>query len=163
MFYELLEFDIVFPFSKNLHPNKCQSLLDDFGANINPKVGYEVIEAPGDDIIPLVPADNQTIVVFDDLVCQKNRTTSSIISPTVGTGTLPRFICRIRTTRCQTTSRTTAAISLYLRFLPRANKRIADELGFDPTCWTVPLAKSNRFCFTTNRTKKIKKKFDECI
>ena len=80
MLYELLYFDKVFLFSKNLHQNKYQALLRDFAENIDPEVEYEVIEAPGDEIIPLeelcprpqAGIDNQKIVVFDDLVCEKN-------------------------------------------------------------------------------------------
>ena len=49
--------------------------MQEFAEKINPKVGYEVIEAHGDEIIPLeeLPEDNQKIVVFDDLVCEKNQ------------------------------------------------------------------------------------------
>ena len=81
MLYKLLEFDKFYLFSKNLHQNKYQSLLQDFAEQINPKVGYEVIEAPGDEIIPLeeLPVDNQkVVVVFDDLVCERNQ--NSIIN-----------------------------------------------------------------------------------
>jgi len=46
--YFLLEFDKIYLFSKNLHQNKYQGLLQDFAEQINPTVGYEVIEAPGD-------------------------------------------------------------------------------------------------------------------
>jgi len=49
--------------------------LQDFALNIEPVAGYEVIEAPGDEIIPLeeLPFDNQKIVVFDDLDCESNQ------------------------------------------------------------------------------------------
>jgi len=49
--------------------------LQDFAERINLRVGYEVIEAPGDEIIPCeeLPVDNQKIVVFDDLVCESNQ------------------------------------------------------------------------------------------
>jgi len=62
--YELLEFDKIYLFSKNLHQNKYQALLQDFAEQINPRVGYEVIEAPGDEIIPLeeLPVDNQKLL-----------------------------------------------------------------------------------------------------
>ena len=75
MLYKLLVFDKTYLFSKNLHQNKYQALLQDFAEQINPRVGYEVIEAPGDEIIPLekLPVDNQKIVVFDDLVCESNQ------------------------------------------------------------------------------------------
>ena len=67
MLYELLEYDKIYLFSKNLHHNKYQSLLQEFAEKYNPKV---IIEAYGDEIIPLeeLRADNQKIVVFDDLV-----------------------------------------------------------------------------------------------
>ena len=75
MIYKLLEFDKVYLFSKNLHQNKYQALLRDFASNIDPDVGYEVIEALGDEMIPLeeLPVDNQKIAVFDDLVCESNQ------------------------------------------------------------------------------------------
>ena len=44
MLYELLEFDKIYFFSKNLHQNKYQALFRDFAERIIPKVGYEVIE-----------------------------------------------------------------------------------------------------------------------
>ena len=44
--YELLEFDKIYLFAKNLHQDKYQALLQDFAERIYPKVGYEVIEAP---------------------------------------------------------------------------------------------------------------------
>jgi len=52
--------------------------LKEFAENINPKVGCEVIEAYNDEIIPLeeLPVDNQKIVVFDDLLCEKTKTAS---------------------------------------------------------------------------------------
>ena len=55
--------------------NKYQALLQDFASNLDPVAGYEDIEAPGDEIIPLeeLPVDNQKIVVFDDLVCESNQ------------------------------------------------------------------------------------------
>ena len=77
MLYTLLEFDKIFLYSKNLNQNKYQALLHDFAENIDLKFGYQVIEAPGgrDDNIPLgeLPAENQKIVVFDGLVCDKNQ------------------------------------------------------------------------------------------
>jgi len=38
--------------------------LQDFVERINPKVGYEVIDSPGDEIIPLeeLPVDNQKML-----------------------------------------------------------------------------------------------------
>ena len=75
MLYESLEYDKVYLFSKNLHQNKYRALLQDFAKKIDPKVGYEVLEARGDVIIPLeeLPVDNQRVVVFDDLVCESNQ------------------------------------------------------------------------------------------
>ena len=73
MIYSLLMFDKIYLFSKNLHQYQYRGFLKEFAENINPKVGYEVIEAYDDEIIPLeeLPVDNQKIVVFDDLLCKK--------------------------------------------------------------------------------------------
>ena len=75
MIYKLLVFDKIYLFSKNLHQYQYQGFLKDFGENINPQVGYEAIEAYDDEIIPLeeLPVDSQKIVVFDDLLCEKNK------------------------------------------------------------------------------------------
>ena len=80
MIYNLLLFDKIYLFSKNLHQYQYQGFLKDFAENINPHVGYEVIEAYDDEIIPLeeLLVDNQKIVVFDDLLCEKNQ--NSIIN-----------------------------------------------------------------------------------
>ena len=66
MIYFLLKFDKIYLFSKTLYQNKYQTLLQDFAEQINPTVGYEVIEAYSDEIIPLedLPVENQKIVVF---------------------------------------------------------------------------------------------------
>ena len=78
MLHELLEFDKIYLFSKNLHQNKYQALLQDFAERINPRVGNEVIEAPGDEIIPLeeLPVDNPKIVVFDAWFGRATKTAS---------------------------------------------------------------------------------------
>jgi len=75
MLYELLEFDKVYFFSKSLHQNKYQALLHDFATNVDPVVGYQTIEALGDEILPLeeLPIGKQKIVVFDGLVCESNQ------------------------------------------------------------------------------------------
>ena len=116
MLYELLEYDKIYLFSKNLHQNKYQDLLQFFAEEINPHptVGYEVIEAYGDEIIPLeeLPVDTQKIVVFDDLVCESNQN-SIIILSTGGTKTAALFTSLKPFTRCQKTSVLTAAIFVF--------------------------------------------------
>ena len=119
MLYELLEFDEIYLFSKNLHQNKYQNLLQDFAEEINPKVGYDVIEAYGDEIIPLeeLPADSQKIVVFDDLMFAKaTKTASLIILSTGGTETAALFTSLKLFTRCRKTSVITAAIFVFSDF-----------------------------------------------
>ena len=133
MLYELLEFDKIYLFSKNLHQNKYQALLHDFAEQINPRVGYEVIEAPGDEIIPLeeLPVDNQKIVVFDDLVCESHQ--NSIINYFINGR--HRNCCVIYLTqtfyKVPKNIRDNCSHFCIFRFLPRENKRIADEIGVD--------------------------------
>jgi len=135
MLYELLEFHKIYLFSKNLHQNKYQSLLQYFAEKINPEVGYEVIEAPGDEIIPLeeLPVDNQKIAVFDDLVCENNQ--NSIINYFINGR--HRNCCVIYLTqtfyKVPKHIRDNCSHFCILRFLPRENMRIADEIGVDHT------------------------------
>ena len=121
MLYELLEYDKIYLFSKNLHQNKYQSLLQEFAEKYNPKVGYDIIEAYGDEIIPLeeLRADNQKIVVFDDLVCEKNQTISLIILSTGATKTAALFTSLKLFTRCRKTSVITAAIFVFSDFFQK--------------------------------------------
>ena len=135
MLYELLEFDKIYLFSKNLHQNKYQALLQDFAERINPRVGYEVIEAPGDEIIPLeeLAVDNQKIVVFDDLVCESIQI--SIINYFINGR--HRNCCVIYLTqifyKVPRNIRDNCNHFCIFRFLPRENKRIADEIVVDHT------------------------------
>jgi len=133
MIYFLLEFDKIYLFSKNLHQNKYQTLLQDFAEQMNPKVGYEVIEVHGDQIIPLeeLPVDNQKIVVFDDLVCESNQNSiieyfykgrhknCSVIYLTQNFYKTPKNIRDNCTHVC------------IFRLDPKENKRVAYELGVD--------------------------------
>jgi len=112
MIYELLLFDKIYLFAKNLEQDKYQYLLQDFAENINPDVSSEVIEANGDEIIPLeeLPVYNQKIVVFDDIVCEKAKTASLIILSKGGTENAALFISLKNFTRCRKSSVITAAI-----------------------------------------------------
>ena len=72
--YNLLYFDKIFLFSKYLEQPKYRKLLETF-RTISEEVGYDVIEASNDEIVPLeeLDDDNQKIVIFDDFVCERNQ------------------------------------------------------------------------------------------
>ena len=74
MIYNLLYYDKVYLYAKNLDQSKYQNLMDMFQP-ISNEAGYDVIEASNDQIIPVsdLNDDNQKIVIFDDFVCEKNR------------------------------------------------------------------------------------------
>ena len=74
MLYNLLYFDKIYLYAKNLEQPKYRELLEKF-APISEEVGYDVIEDSNDEIIPLegLDDDNQKIVIFDDFVCEKNQ------------------------------------------------------------------------------------------
>ena len=74
MLYNLLYFDKIYLFSKNLEQPKYRKLLETIEP-ISEEVGYDIIEASNDEIIPLdqLDNDNQKIVIFDDFVCEKNQ------------------------------------------------------------------------------------------
>ena len=74
MLYNLLYFDKIYLFSKNLEQPKYRKLLETIEP-ISEEVGYDIIEASNEEIIPLDQLDNgnQKKVIFDDFVCEKNQ------------------------------------------------------------------------------------------
>ena len=76
MIYELLYFDKVYLYAKNLEQSKYQHLMDVFQPiSDSDEVRYAVIEARNDEIIPVqdLDSDSQKIAIFDDFVCDKNQ------------------------------------------------------------------------------------------
>ena len=67
MIYRLLYFDKIFLYTKNLQQSKYQHLLKTFQP-ISKEIGYDIIEAGNDQIIPLseMMDGNQKLVIFDD-------------------------------------------------------------------------------------------------
>ena len=67
MIYRLLYFDKIYLYTKNPQQSKIEHLLKTF-APINEEVGYPIIEASNENIIPLdeISDDGQKIVIFDD-------------------------------------------------------------------------------------------------
>ena len=132
MLYKLLEYDKVYLFSKKPTPEQIPGYFAGL-CHKNPEVGYEVIEAPGDEIIPLeeLPIGNQKIVVFDDLVCESNQ--NGIINYFINGR--HRNCCVIYLTqtfyKVPKNIRDNCSHFCIFRFLPKENKRIADELGVD--------------------------------
>ena len=57
MLYNLLYFDKIYLFSKNLQQPKYRKLLERIDS-ISEEVGYDIIEASNDEIIPLDQLDN---------------------------------------------------------------------------------------------------------
>lgn len=74
MIYNLLYFDKVYLYAKNLEQTKYQNLMYKLKP-ISNEAGYDVIEAYNDKIIPVkyLDGDSQKIVIFDDFVCEKNQ------------------------------------------------------------------------------------------
>ena len=65
--YKLLYFDKIYLYARNLQQSKYKHLLKSLEP-ISKNVGYDVVEASNDEIIPLtdLPDDNQKLVIFDD-------------------------------------------------------------------------------------------------
>ena len=167
MIYDLLMFDKIYLFSKNLHQNKYQKLLQVFAEEINPDptVGYEAIEAYGDEIIPLeeLPANNQKIVVFDDPVCEKNQ--NDIINYFINGRHKNCCVIYLTQTfyKVPKNIRDNCSHFCIFRFLPRENKRIADEIGVDHDALERATDKRYSFFYYDKPQKLMKKNFDEDI
>jgi len=165
MIYELLLFDKIYLFAKNLEQDKYQHLLQDFAENINPEVGYEVIEANSDEITPLeeLPVYNQKIVVFDDIVCESNQ--NSIINYFINGR--HKKCCVIYLTqefyKVPKIIRNNCNHFCILNFNPRENKRIADELSVDRNILDRAINEDYSFFYYDKPRKLMKKNFDEDI
>ena len=74
MIYNLLYYDKIYLYAKNLQHPRYQNLLEMFQP-ISEEAGYPIIEASNDQIIPIseMTDDNQKLVIFDDFVCEKNQ------------------------------------------------------------------------------------------
>ena len=74
MIMELLFFDKIFLYEKNLDQSKYKHLVEMFKP-ISDEAGYDVIEASNDQILPVSELidDGQKLVIFDDFVCDKNQ------------------------------------------------------------------------------------------
>ena len=72
--YNLLYYDKIYLCAKNLEQSKYENILN-MVKPISNKVGYDIIEASYDQIIPLskLTDDNQKLVIFDDFVCEKTK------------------------------------------------------------------------------------------
>ena len=163
MLYELLEYDKIYLFSKNLHQNKYQNLLQYFAEKINPQVGYDVIEAYGDEIIPLeeLPADNQKIVVFDDLVCEKNQ--NSIINYFINGRHKNCCVIYLSQTfyKVPKDIRVNCSHLCIFRLDPKENKRIANEISVDHNTLDRATDEKYSFFYYDKPQKLMKKNFDE--
>ena len=67
MIYRLLYFDKIYLYARNLSQSKYKHLLKSLEP-ISKEVGYDVIEASNDEIIPLTDLsdENQKLIIFDD-------------------------------------------------------------------------------------------------
>ena len=67
MIYRLLYFDKIYLYARNLQQSKYKHLLKSFEP-LSKEVGYDIIEASNDEIIPLTDLsdENQKLVIFDD-------------------------------------------------------------------------------------------------
>ena len=74
MIYNLLYFDKIYLYAKNLEQSKYKNLMDMFQP-VSDEAGYDVIEASNDQILPVseLTDDGQILVIFDDFVCDKNQ------------------------------------------------------------------------------------------
>ena len=165
MIYNLLLFDKIYLFSKNLHQYQYQGFLKDFAERINPKVGYEVIEAYDDEIIPLeeLPVDNQKIVVFDDLLCEKNQ--NSIINYFINGRHKNCCVIYLSQTfyKVPKDIRVNCSHLCIFRLDPKENKRIANEIGVDHEVLDRATDEKYSFLYYDKPKKSIKKNFDEDI
>ena len=74
MIYNLLYYDKIYLYAKNLEQSKYRNLIEMFQP-ISKEAGYPIIEASNDQILPVSELTyyNQNLVIFDNFVCEKNQ------------------------------------------------------------------------------------------
>ena len=166
MIYNLLHFDEIVLFAKNLHQDKYQWMLDDFEKRVDPAVGYKVIETPPE-IIPLEEifheSDGQRIVIFDDYVCEKNQ--NELINYFINGRHFNCSVIYLSQSYFKTPKniRDNCSHLCIFRFLPKESKRIADELGTEHEKMDKATQKPFSFLYVDRPRKKEMKNFDEKI
>ena len=164
MIYKLLYFDEILLFAKNLHQDKYQFLLNDFATRVDSEVGYKVIQTPSE-IIPLHEVfqgnDSQRLVIFDDFVGEKNQ--NEIVNYFINGR---HFNCSViylsqSYFKVQKNIRDTSSHFCVFRFLPKENKRIADDLGVDPVHLDKTTKEPFSFLYFDKLRKRELKNFDE--
>ena len=71
----LLHYDEIHLYAKNLEQEKYQNLMNKMN-EISREVDYDIMTVSNDKIIPinnLGYEDNQKIIIFDDYICEKER------------------------------------------------------------------------------------------
>ena len=164
MLYRLLVYDKIYLCTKNLHQDKYQYMIDDFDKRVNPVAGYNVIEG-ANDVIPLemLPTDNQKIVIFDDMVCEKNQ--NDIIDYFMNGRQRNCSVIYLSQSYFKTPKniRDNCTHFCIFNFLPRENNRIADELGIDRELLERATDAKYSFLYYDKPKKTTLKNFDENI
>ena len=148
-------------------PNQLsQNLLDILAKRIDPAVGYSVIQTPGE-IILLNEAfqgnDSQRLVIFDDFVCEKNQ--NEIINYFINGRHFNCLVIYLSQSFFKVPKNISDTSSHFcvFRFLPKENKRIADDLGVDPASLDKATKEPYSFLFFDKPRKKELKNFDDPI
>ena len=71
----LVYYDQIHLYGRNLEQEKYRHIIKEFNDFSN-EVGYDIISSSNDEITPVTrrfDPDSQTIVIFDDFVCEKNQ------------------------------------------------------------------------------------------
>ena len=164
MLYRLLVYDKIYLCAKNLHQDKYQYMIDDFKKRVNPVTGYNVIEGVND-VIPLdmLPIDNQKIVIFDDMVCEKNQ--DDIIDCFIRGRLRNCSVIYLSQSYFKTPKniRDNCTHLCIFDFHPRENNRIADELRIDRELFERATDGEYSFLYHDRPKKTTLKNFDEEI
>ena len=164
MLYRLLVYDKIYLCTKNLHQDKYQYMIDDFDKRVNPAAGYNVIEG-ANDVIPLemLPTDNQKIVIFDDMVCEKNQNDIIDYFMNGRQGNCSVIYLSQSYFKTPKNIRDNCTHFCIFNFLPRENNRIADELGIDRELLERATDAKYSFLYYDKPKKTTLKNFDENI
>ena len=167
MIKNLLYFDKIYLYAKNLQQDKYQRLLKEFKP-FSKDVGYPIIETSNNEIVPLsdLPDDNQKLVIFDDYLNTGTKNDAKIRN----------YFTNSRNKNCsciylsQSFYNTDKTIRLncshyciFDLFLKREQNMVCCELGLDKSVYLKAVHEPWEFLYLDKPKKTIFKNFNEKI
>ena len=159
----LIYYDEIHLYAKNLEQDKYQILIKKMN-EMSKQIGYDVMKVSNDAIIPIKDLDyedNQTIIIFDDYVCEKNQ--KEIVDYFIQGRHKNCSVVYLSQSFYKTPRDIRLNCSHYCIYefpSSRERKMISSELGVEPEKFKKATKEPYSFLYVDKPRKKIKRNFN---